>query len=64
MNAIWRFYQDDERHWRWQRLATDRSVLAESAQGHTAYDKCVTDAEVQGYVCQPAQEKLVSRNTR
>jgi hypothetical protein len=64
MSSIWRFYQDDERRWRWQRLAIDRSVLAESMKGHAEYETCITDAEGKGYVHLPSQERLIRRNTR
>ncbi len=64
MNFIWRFYQDEERHWRWQQLAVDRSVLAESLKGHAEYEKCVSEAKGKGYVHEPAQERLIRRNTR
>jgi hypothetical protein len=64
MNAIWRFYQDEDRRWRWQQLAVDRSVLAESSKGHAEYEKCMSDAEGKGYVHVPAQGKLVRRSSR
>jgi len=61
MNAIWRFYVDQDRRWRWQRLASDRSVLSESAQAYKNYDGCMANAQSKGYVFHPSHAKLIQR---
>lgn len=55
MNLIWRFYLDKSRQWRWQHLAFNRDVVAESSKGYTEYAACVEDAQAHGYVCTPSQ---------
>lgn len=55
MNFIWRFYRDPERLWRWQRLATDKSVIAESPAAYNEYEGCIANAAKEGYVFEPAQ---------
>lgn len=55
MNLIWRFYLDQNRQWRWQHLAFNLDVLAESANGYKEYEGCVQSAAAQGYVSLPAQ---------
>lgn len=64
MNAIWRFYQDGNQRWRWQRMSTDRTVVSECSKGHKEYDECVADAQTHGYVLEAAQPKLVGRTSR
>lgn len=64
MNSIWRFYKDDDRHWRWQRLSIDRAVIAESRAAHKHYDECVADAQGKGYILQPSQPKLIRKYSR
>jgi hypothetical protein len=51
MNFIWRFYRDQERLWRWQRLSTDKSVIAESPARQRA--KGLANAKLEGYVFEP-----------
>src|SRR3989338_7022486 len=55
MNLIWRFYMDQDRQWRWQRLSVWQAVVAESPGSYKEYEGCVANAEVQGYVFQPPQ---------
>jgi len=55
MSLIWRFYSDPERHWRWQLLAFDSTVLEASAVGYEDYERCVGDAEEHGYRFSPAK---------
>ena len=55
MNLIWRFYLDNNRQWRWQHLAFNRDVLAQSHKGYKDYDGCVEDAQAHGYDCAPLQ---------
>jgi hypothetical protein len=55
MNIIWRFYTDPNLRWRWQRLATDRTVISESHAGYAEYDASVADATDKGYVILASQ---------
>ncbi|MBM3358266.1 MAG: hypothetical protein FJY54_11125 [Betaproteobacteria bacterium] len=64
MSAIWRFYMDQDRRWRWQRLSTDRVVIDESRTAHKQYEGCVADAQNEGYIFHPAQTKLVRAHSR
>lgn len=59
MNYIWRFYVDQDRRWRWQRLATDRSLLAESRTAYKEYESCLANAQSEGYAFHPSQDKLI-----
>lgn len=61
MSSIWRFYKDQDRQWRWQRLTIDRSVIAESRAAHKQYEECVADAQGKGYVVEAAQPKLIRK---
>jgi hypothetical protein len=58
-NVVWRFYVDPQGGWRWQQLASDQNVLADSTGAHATYDDCVRDAETHGYRFAPSQKKLV-----
>lgn len=64
MGAIWRFYVDQDRRWRWQRLSMDRSVLSESRLAYKEYEACLANAQNEGYVFQPSQAKLARANPR
>jgi hypothetical protein len=55
MNLIWRFYLDPNRQWRWQQLAFNLDVVAESPKGYKEYEICVENAQSQGYVYLPSQ---------
>ena len=59
MNLIWRFYMDQERQWRWQRLSVAQTVVAESPSSYKEYEGCVANAEVEGYVFQPPRTTRV-----
>lgn len=59
MNLVWRFYMDQAHRWRWQHLAIDRTVVAESAKGFGDYEDCLTDAKNSGYVFHPSHARLV-----
>ena len=59
MNLIWRFYRDQERQWRWQRLSVAQAVVAESTHAYKEYEGCVANAQGQGYVFQPPQTTRV-----
>lgn len=64
MRSIWRFYVDPDQQWRWQRLAADRAVIAESSVAYKEYEGCLANAESEGYVFTPAQAKLPRANAR
>jgi hypothetical protein len=64
MNFIWRFYRDPERLWRWQRLSTDKSVIAESAEAFNEYEGCLAAAKQEGYKFEPAQAHMPSARSR
>jgi len=59
MNSVWRIYRDEDHWWRWQRVSTDRVVLAQSRTRFSEYDRCLADAESNGYLFQPSQSKRV-----
>jgi uncharacterized protein YegP (UPF0339 family) len=50
MNLIWRFYRDPNGQWRWQHLAFNLDVVAESPKGYNEYEGCVENAVDHGYV--------------
>ena len=58
MNNIWRFYADQDRMWRWQRLAADRSLISESRVAYRDYESCLANARSEGYVFHPSQDKF------
>ena len=58
MTYIWRFYMDQERRWRWQRLAADRSLVSESRTNFKEYETCLASARSEGYVFHPSQDKV------
>jgi hypothetical protein len=64
MTGIWRFYLDEDRRWRWQRLTADRTVLSESRHAYAEYEGCLASARSEGYVFEPAQEKLARGRAR
>jgi len=59
MHFIWRFYTTEDQRWRWQKLATDRSVIEESADGFAAYESCMSNACDKGYVFQAQKSTAV-----
>lgn len=64
MNSIWRFYVDQDRRWRWQRLSADRSVVAESLAAYQEYEGCLANAKNEGYIFHPSQARLPKANAR
>lgn len=56
---IWRFFSGEDKRWRWQQMADNRSVVAESSSSYSSYDACIADAQAEGYLFEPAQGKLV-----
>lgn len=55
MNVIWRFYLNEQQRWKWQQLAVDRSVVAESAKAFKEYEACLANAQGQGHEYLPSQ---------
>ena len=55
MNMIWRFYLDQNQRWRWQHLAFNLDVMAESGKGYKDYEGCVENAVAKGYISLPSQ---------
>jgi hypothetical protein len=58
MRGIWRFYLDERAQWRWQRLSTNKVVIAESQVAFADYKQCVEDAHGKGYLLDSAEAKL------
>jgi hypothetical protein len=59
VNAVWRFYLDQDRKWRWQRLTVQRVVISESNAAYLVYEQCVADAQKRGYTSQTSQFKQI-----
>ncbi len=55
MNVVWRFFQDEQQHWKWQQLSSDKSVVGESKAGYSDYEACLADARDHGHNFLPAQ---------
>ena len=53
MNLIWRFYVDEDRKWRWQRLSISREVVEDSETGYKDYEGCMANATSRGYTFLP-----------
>jgi hypothetical protein len=53
-NLIWRFFSDSTRHWSWQQLAFDGTVVEHSKSGYLQYEACVANASEHGYKSFPA----------
>lgn len=60
MNTIWRFYKDQNQHWKWQRLTVKHEVIAESSAAYQDYESCLADAKDKGHNFQPSQTKKTS----
>ena len=59
MAFTWRFYADSDGRWHWEKLAPDRTVVAQSAQGFDDYERCKAAAAENGYVFERAQTRTV-----
>jgi len=57
VSTVWRFYVDQHRKWRWQRLTTGQVVISESPTGYKDYEECLVAAQRAGHVFQSAQPK-------
>jgi len=54
LNPVWRFYSDATHRWRWQRLAFDGKVVADSKSAYSQYEACLANATKHGYVPSPS----------
>jgi hypothetical protein len=52
VNYVWRFFNDSGHNWRWQCLTVANDVILESETGFSEYEKCIADAQKNGYVLQ------------
>ena len=55
VNLIWRFYQDENRKWRWQQMIAGQEVVNHSPSAHLDYGRCLADARKRGYVFEMSQ---------
>jgi hypothetical protein len=56
--VIWRFFTSDESGWKWQQLAPDGAVLAESPKGYDEYEACLAGARDDGYLFESSQDRI------
>ena len=56
--VIWRFFSTPEARWRWQQLASDGTVLAESPETYADYEDCLADARRGGYLFETSQKRI------
>jgi hypothetical protein len=56
-HSVWRFYQEQERGWKWQCLSVQGTVISQCATVYETLDQCVAGAEDSGYVFQPPQAR-------
>jgi hypothetical protein len=61
VNAVWRFYLDQDRKWRWQRLTVHRVVISESHAAYMDYGKCVADAQKNGYASHTSPSERIQQ---
>ena len=54
LNLIWRFYADENHLWRWQRLASDGTVVEHSKSGYKLYESCQDNANEHDYLFLPS----------
>ncbi len=52
---VWRFYAEQKRAWKWQRLSVAGQVISQSVRSYSSLDGCVADAKGSGYLFEPAQ---------
>ena len=60
-NTMWHFYTTEHQLWRWQHMSVNRKVLAASHAGYETLERCLVDAQRNGYVFEPAQAATVPR---
>jgi uncharacterized protein YegP (UPF0339 family) len=54
----WRFYAGEDGLWRWQQLAVNQTVVAQSRTSYASYDSCIAAAQASGYQFAQAQERI------
>ena len=54
----WRFHRAADQRWRWQKIAADQSIIAESQDSFATYLECVANAGSEGYEQPPTAEGL------
>ena len=54
----WRFHRAADQRWRWQKIAADQSIIAESQDSFATYLECVANAASEGYQQPPTAEGL------
>jgi uncharacterized protein YegP (UPF0339 family) len=48
-NDTWKFYQDNQKHWRWQRIASNGRIVGASTEGYVNKSDCIANAQRNGY---------------
>ena len=54
----WRFHRAADQRWRWQKIAGDQTVIAESSESYATFSQCAADAARAGYKHLPSTEGL------
>ena len=54
----WRFHRAADQRWRWQKIAGDQTVIAESKASFATFSQCAADAAGAGYKHLPSTEGL------
>jgi hypothetical protein len=54
----WRFHRAADQRWRWQKIAANQTVIAESRASFASYGECVADAGAEGYEALPSAAGL------
>ena len=54
----WRFHRAADQLWRWQKIAGDQAVIAESSESYATFSQCAADAARAGYKHLPSTEGL------
>jgi hypothetical protein len=54
----WRFHRAADQRWRWQKIAGDQTVIAESSESYATFSQCAADATSAGYKHLPSTEGL------
>ncbi|MBE0615361.1 MAG: hypothetical protein IH604_16960 [Burkholderiales bacterium] len=60
---VWRFFADSSHQWKWQQLAFDGTIVANSKSSYLQYEACVSNASKHGYLAAPAKARGGSPNT-
>jgi hypothetical protein len=55
----WRFHRGPDQRWRWEKIAAEGAVIAESGRSFASYVDCVADAVPNGYKHLPSASGLV-----